>query len=385
MKIKLSIKLFLGLIFWTVGCNKKCFELTFDSIEFPETVLIKEGEKAMQLHDFFVQKATEGKWFQAIIWENGNTILNAGYGYANWLNQNPINSETAFDLASISKMFTATAIMKAAEMGLLSINDPITKYIDNVPSDKQSITIHHLLNHSSGLPEFHDKKGDFEKMNRKEALDKILNAKLAHPVGDSFKYSNSAYTLLALILEKASNQPYESFVRDKLWTPIGLDKTGFHGEKIWQEDKIAMGYGDECHNGNTPSNWEKMEGVLLGNSGIVSSADDLLKWYLAWRNDEILNAESQKKMLEKYLPNTRYEDTFLQGKVWQGYSWEIHEDPLFGTAWYSGGSSNFGFISMIKIYPEKNTIVILLSNNFSKENGTIRSLSNIEQIENILF
>src|SRR5262249_27224274 len=146
-----------------------------------------------------------------------------------------------FSIGSITKQFTAAAILKLQMQGKLSVRDPIAKYLPNVPQDKSAITLHHLLTHSAGL-ESGFGPGDFEAVTRDEIIKRALASKLRSAPGKQYHYSNAGYSLLGAIVEIVSGGGYEAFLHEHLFKPAGMAQTGYRLPK-WSSERLAQGYG----------------------------------------------------------------------------------------------------------------------------------------------
>lgn len=202
---------------------------------------------------------------------DGEVVLDKGYGMANAETSEHFTPETASGIGSITKSFTRAAIWTLVDDGLMSLDDKISVYLDEVPEDKTDITILQLLEHRAGLDEYHDTEGDFQPMSRDEALSTILNTPLIGAPGASESYSNSGYTLLAILIEEVSGMGYQEYVHEKIIDPLGLTNTGFWGEvvaEIASTPNHSNGYGKS-------SEWD-YSWVLVGNGGMVSTTHDLL-------------------------------------------------------------------------------------------------------------
>ncbi|HYE73398.1 MAG TPA: serine hydrolase domain-containing protein, partial [Blastocatellia bacterium] len=216
-----------------------------------------------------------------LVAKDGQIIFNQAYGMADQAKGVANTTETLFDIGSIGKQFTAAAIMKLEMLGKLNTNDPINKYLDGVPQDKQAITIHQLLTMTSGIKSsltMNIRKGEPSTLNDKEArLKELLNARLELPPGKGFKYSNGGYNLLAAIVEKASGQTYEQFAYENLFKPAGMKSTGFVNSSYkipdWDKKTVAHVYSGETDNGipNAPT-W-----FVRGPGGIFTTTGDLYK------------------------------------------------------------------------------------------------------------
>lgn len=216
----------------------------------------------------------------------GEVVLDKGYGTANVETGEVFTPDTASGIGSITKLFTRAAILTLVDDGLMSLDAPISTYLDSVPEDKAGITIQQLLDHRAGLETYHDTAGDFQPMTRDEALTTILNTPLIFTPGDTESYSNSGYTLLAILIEEVSGIGYQDYIHQHVIDPLSLTSTTFWGEGI---DPIAStpnrsnGYGDA-------SQWD-YSWVLVGNGGMVSTTRDLLGFARGMAAGDIFDGE----------------------------------------------------------------------------------------------
>jgi CubicO group peptidase (beta-lactamase class C family) len=156
---------------------------------------------------------------------DGKFMLSEGYGFSNVDEQQKNLPATIFDIGSVTKQFTAAAILKLEMEGRLSTSDNLSRFFDNVPADKADITIHDLLRHQSGLVSVVG--GDYERIDEKEFLDTVFASPLLFETGNRFSYSNIGYSILALIIEKVSSQDYETYLYENLWKPALMETTGY--------------------------------------------------------------------------------------------------------------------------------------------------------------
>jgi CubicO group peptidase (beta-lactamase class C family) len=306
--------------------------------------------------DTFMTAAQKSGFSGCVIVAKGpDIVIKKGYGWANYAKKYPVTSTTVFDIGSITKPFTATAILVLEQRGKLSVFDPIGKYFDNVPPDKAGITVHHLLTHTSGLLEYHDTKGDFEEMTRDEAIRRILAQKLKFKPGEGNDYSNSGYTLLAAVIEKVSVLSYQEFLKSAIFDPAGMSSAGFYRDQSWTEKDIAVGYGDrELGEVNSPLAWPKIGWALIGNGGLVMSAEDLYKFHLALQGEEILSAAAKEKA---FTPHWE-----LRPSVGEGYGWVVALTEAKKRVVRHGGANDFGFRAAFSRALDDDTVIIILSN-----------------------
>ncbi len=207
----------------------------------------------------------------------GDDILFAGdYGLSD-----PHGRDPSYWLASISKQFTATAVLKLAEGGRMTLNDPVSRYFPDAPADKASITIHQLLTHQSGLTQAYAADGI---VDRNEAVRAILGTQLASAPGAAFRYSNDNYTLLAAIVEVVSGESFEDFVRTNVFFPAGMRSAGFwpNAGGSFSPPVLTMPEGAIAE-----ANWG-----FRGGTGMRASVPDLHLWVRALDGGRVLRPES---------------------------------------------------------------------------------------------
>jgi len=267
----------------------------------PRDKVVVQGALGKRIDDYLTRLEGYGFSGALIVAEKGKIVLEKGYGFADREKKIRTTPDTVFDIGSITKQFTATAILKLEEQGRLKVTDPIEKYFPGVPPDKRAITLHHLLTHTAGLAS--DFGGDYDPMPRDEIVRQALMRPLAYPVGEGFHYSNAGYSLLAAIIELVSERGYESTLRRSLFLPAGMLQTGYLLPE-WRRDDIAQGYVDgEKRPATLDEPWAP-DGPwwnLRGNGGIHSTVGDMYRWHLALEGDRILGAQEKEKLLKPYV------------------------------------------------------------------------------------
>lgn len=297
-----------------------------------------------------------------LVAKEGKIILNKGYGMANKENNIPYTTTTVSTIGSVTKQFTATAILKLVEFNKLNVTDPISKFFKNLPGDKKNITIHQLLSHTAGFIDVIG-NGDFDDIPMKRFFKTIFAAKLLHKPGLKYAYSNSGYSVLARIIEIASGQDYERFLREHLFKPADMNQTGYFIPQ-WNNSTIATGYARNIFNmGTMISRFQKMEKVtwtLKGNGGIHSTTEDMYKWYKALKTNKILS----KSLLEKL--TTPYALMRQNHTHHYGYGWAIYNsDRDTKIIAHNGGNAIF-FHDFLWL-PKEDVVIILFTNASSKE------------------
>ena len=284
---------------------------------------------------------------------DGKAVVSRGFGFSDEERRVKNSPQTVFDIGSVTKQFTAAAILKLEMQGKLSTADPITKYFERVPPDKASITIHELLRHSAGLPSVVG--GDFDKISEAEFVEKVFSAPLRFPVGTRFGYSNVGYSLLALVIEKVSGQTYEQYLYENLWKPAGMEATGYTRPRF-DANLIANGYRNRERWGKpTEKAWDTGAPYLhlKGNGGILSTTEDLFKWDQALLTDKILSRAAKEKY---YHPQLRENET---EKSFYAYGWDAYQtDRSTRRIWHNGTNRVF-FADFYRFIDDRVTIIAL--------------------------
>ena len=306
------------------------------------------GELGATIDGYLATLVDRGFSGTVLLSRNGEVVLHKAYGLADAERRTPLTTETVFDIGSLTKQFTAAAIMKLEMAGKLNTNDSITRHLPDVPADKAAITLHQLLTHTAGLPM--NSGGDYAVSRRDETVRRILDAPLQTPPGEAFSYSNPGYSLLAAIVERVSGDRYEAFLRTQLFEPAGMHATGYRLAK-WDSTRLARGYMDDRDQG-TPLDHQWADAGpywnLFGNGGMLSTTSDLYRWAQALKGERILTSAGKEKLFTPALKN-------------YAYGWRVAE-TAHGKHISHGGDSENGFSANCNIYPDKDAVVIVLTN-----------------------
>ncbi|MET8684884.1 serine hydrolase domain-containing protein [Streptomyces sp. NPDC004732] len=256
----------------------------------------------------------------------------AGRGLADRAAKTPATCDTVYDVMSITKQFTAAAVLKLEMAGKLRVSDRIGTYLGPVPADKRDITLHQLLTHTAGLPE--SLGDDYDRVSRAELLAGALKARLRSAPGKEFHYSNTGYGVLAAIIEKVSGQSYERFLAEQLFRPAGMTRTGYV-LPAWQRAQVAVEYDRHGRAQGRPMDhpWAP-DGPywnLRGNGGMLSTARDMFRWHRALVGDTVLSTTAKRKL---FAPQVRVPE--LDGSY--GYGWVVVDSGDGRVAWHDGGN-----------------------------------------------
>ena len=280
----------------------------------------------------FLAGAAAAGFRGVVLVARGETILLArGYGTTIPGGDRPITAETVFTTGSITKQFTATAILKLEMQGKLSVQDPIGRWFRAVPAEKSAITLHQLLTHTAGFPPAIG--DDLERVGRDAYLQRALAQPLLFTPGSGYEYSNVGYSLLAAIVELVSGQGYERYLHDTFFVPAGMRDTGYI-LPAWDLARLAHGTGDDGGDWGTSMEHAILpDGPgwnLLGNGGIHSTVFDMLRWHRALASDAILPEAARAKMIAKHADEG--------GGTWYGYGWSIEPTDWGRLITHNGGN-----------------------------------------------
>ncbi|MEO8670478.1 MAG: serine hydrolase domain-containing protein [Tahibacter sp.] len=248
------------------------------------------------LHEQF---AADGPGAAVALLQNGKPLLITAVGLADIKNHTALNSESVFDLASVSKQFTAASILRLAQEKQLELDAPVRRYLPDfaVQRKGREITVSDLLHHVSGLAsytsdEFREGDKAFARLTTETQLRWLNGTTPRRSPGQQFEYNNSGYALLALIIERVSGMPYSDFVTTQLFKPVGMDHTQVL-DRLGK--RIAGGVRGYTTNDGTP-NSSFVATQITGDGNIYSSMNDLLAWCHALDGSTILSPESKRKM-----------------------------------------------------------------------------------------
>ena len=284
------------------------------------------------------------------------------------------DADTLFDIGSLTKQFTAAAILVLSDRGQLSLDDTLADHFEGVRADKAGITIHQLLSHASGLS---DDTGGFQGhdadpfVSEADFMAALLASPMTSPPGTRHEYTNAGYSLLASIIERVSGQDYEAFLREALFEPAGMANTGYR-LMDWDETRAARGYDyrqpdpDRADRGWFFLERWRREAVtwhLRGNGGLHSTMADLERWHRALQDGHILSARSQALFEAPHIPSGIEN---APGFTHYGYGWAVGTSPS-GTRVLSHNGGNAIFFASIHRYPEEDILVLHLTNEASRE------------------
>jgi len=325
---------------------------------------INTANKAVRAKiDNYLNKSVSSGFAGAVlVAKKGEIIFNKAYGFANKEEHILNTTETIYDIGSVTKQFTATAILKLVQLNKLKLNDPLKTFFHDLPKDKKNLTIHQLLTHSAGLIDVIG-EGDFDHMPRAVFFKELFDTALINEPGTKHEYSNSGYSILARIIELVSGEDYESFLNTHLFAPAGMKETGYLIPD-WNPELYAIGYRENVINIGSMAARYRKEGqiswVLKGNGGFNSTLEDMYKWSIALKTNKVISKELTKILTTPYI--LEYED----GTSHYAYGWAIFKTDRQTTRITHNGSNGVFFHDYIWL-PEEDLVIIYFTNAFTQQ------------------
>ncbi len=400
-----SIAVFLCLAF---SLKADIYALLFTEEQYQQYLLDTIGDRYDVEGLEFVANEMFEKLNGAILVAVGDTVLvEHAYGElcltgepprCNPAEDNQITETTLFDLASISKQFTAVAVLQLCVQGKISLDDTITEYFPNLPY--KGVTIKHLLTHTTGIPEYFKFKytvfGSSAFVDNQQLLRVLEKQKYAKtfPTGSKFEYVNTNYAILASLVAKMSGKSFEDYVHEHIFKPAGMKNTCFFTELVGVDAKHGKKYADvdpKAEDVNVKplpmdvpvarghrklavtARYDRLNGVL-GDKGVYSNVEDMLRWanamfieYKVLPKEWVdLASQRENQLADGSLPQSIY-----------GYGYRIEESPEHGKLVYHGGLWN-GFQNLFLFRPSDNVVIVFLSNFYNKAHvGRSKQILNI--------
>ena len=295
-----------------------------------------------------------GPGVSILVAKNGKPIYKEAFGMASIELNVPMKTDNVFEIGSITKQFTAIAVLMLKEQGKLNLEDDITKYLPDYPTHGNSITIHHLLNHTSGIKSYTDMPSFIQEARTdftpQELIDTFKNEPMDFKPGEKFRYNNSGYILLGYIIEKASGETYEDFIDNHIFKPLGMSSS-YYGSNLEIIMNRASGY-QQVEQGFANSNYISMT-IPYAAGSLMSTTSDLLKWQ---------NALNTYKLITKASYELAIHGSTLNNGEHIDYGYGLSEMTIQGSAAISHGGGIFGYTTMGIYFPKEDIFISALSN-----------------------
>jgi CubicO group peptidase (beta-lactamase class C family) len=289
-----------------------------------------------------------------LVFKDDKIVFKKGYGVSNVSTQEKITQNTNFRLASVTKQFTAMSILLLVQKGRLKLEDPLKKYFPSFPVYGKDIKINHLLTHTSGLMDYEDliPPKQVMQLHDTNCLQLMYKANgLYFTPGAQYKYSNTGYAILALVVEKISGQDFGVFLKENIFKPLKMKYSVAFEEGKSTIPNRAFGY--SMDNGSWVETDQSLTSAVLGDGGIYTNTIEMTQWIKALWDYKLLGSEMQiQSWTRKKLNNG--------APIEYGYGWHV-EDYKNITHPHHGGSS-IGFRNQLLLFPEQKLMVILLTN-----------------------
>lgn len=342
------------------GCAVATLHLAGCAVKQPIIASAQEPSDIAKIEAYLAAGEENGFSGAVLVARNGEILLNRGYGMANKAEGIANTPETVFDIGSVSKQFTATAIVHLSERGQIGLHDTLDRFFPAISKDKAKVTIHQLLTHSAGFIEGIG-ESDFHHIPRDDYFREIFNSELKFVPGARHSYSNAGYSILARIIELVSGQDYETYLFESLFEPAGMLDTGFL-RPDWRSVEVANGYPRNIMDmGSAIERYEadgEVSWVVKGNGGINSTVNDMYRWYQALKDNVILSDAGMRKL------TTPYVDEQPGGESQYAYGWAIFRSKRNTKIVTHNGGNGIFFHELLWL-PEEDTVIILATNAYS--------------------
>lgn len=300
--------------------------------------------------------------------QDGKILFSKNYGLADIEMNVEVDDSTIFNLASITKQYTAATIMRLIEQGEISLDDPITKFFPDYPTQGNTVTVHHLLNHTSGMESYTLRNEELPgwyslKLSYQQMMDLWGNRPFHFKPGENYDYNNWGYYLLGQIIERVTGTPWSKYGEPELLKPLGLNNTIFA-----HQTRIVPGRAKGYHHEKDSIINIPYRNILTfsAGGGLSSPIDELVKWTHLLHNGKVVSPESLEKMTTP---------TVLDNGKTVGYGYGLYVDKIGEyRKIYHGGT--FGFGTYASHYPDQNITIAILTNS-SKGRGKAEQLEKI--------
>lgn len=333
-------------------------------------------EKQKAVDQIFADFQSDMPGAAVMVIENGEIILQKGYGMARVSDQSPVTSKTNFRLASVTKQFTAMSILQLIERGQLKFDTTLTDIFPDFPEYGKAITIRHMLQHSSGIKDY----GPMSSMelgrqfNDQDVVNYLMTlSDVDFRVGEQHVYSNSAYVTFTKIHEKITGQPWLEYVKENIFDPAGMSNTIAFVDGVNVVSNRAYGHTIETTGDIIETDQNKWS-AMLGDGGIYSNLEDFYKWDQALYSEQLLSQE----MMDAMFTNQQTNDGLPMN---YGYGWRLETYKDMEIHYHTG--SSIGFRNIYYRIPSKNFSIVIFRNR--DEGSEFSSLEYAHKMVDVFF
>jgi CubicO group peptidase (beta-lactamase class C family) len=308
-----------------------------------------------RVNQYLSRIADRGYAGGVLVRRSGRTLLARSYGLANREAGIRADANTVYNIGSITKQFTAAAILRLEELGKLRTTDSIARFFPKAPADKRAITLHQLLTHTAGFESDYS-PGDYEPNTRDEYVGRMFAKPLRTPPGAAHHYANSGYSMLAAIVEIVTGKDYESALRELVLLPAGMRETGYAAPH-WAPNRVAHGY-QARRDWGTIVERIAVPGApfwaLRGNGGLHTTLADMAHWDDALNDRRMLTDSSRRKFM------TGYVNEGPDGRSQYAYGWAVMRTPR-GTRLVTHNGGNGVYVAELLRYVDEGVTIFLTS------------------------
>ena len=286
--------------------------------------------------------------------DHGEVVLQHAGGLADVESGEPCTPDACFRMASVSKQFTATAVLLLVDRGELSLDDTLDKFFPGHPEYWKKITIEHLLTHTSGLPDYEEliPEGTTLQLDDLDVVHLLMDTdKPLFAPDEKWQYSNSAFALLGMIVEIVAQKPFHQFMVDELFVPLGMNDTLLYQRGLNEVKRRA--YGHEQKDGKWVRADQSLTSAIRGDGVVYTSQNDYLKWLVGLDQQRLLSGESYDAMFAKHVMTDR-------DGAHYGYGWFLDEYRGEERIYHNGDTR--GFRLTVQIFPERRAAVLVQFN-----------------------
>ena len=340
--------------------------------ELPTSAPLSDSTVAVRVDEYFERLAGSGYDGGVLVVRGDRRLVEKGYGFANRSAGIRADKQTVFNLGSITKQFTAAAILRLEEQGKLRTTDSIRRFFPSAPADKRDITLHQLLTHTAGFASDFSPT-DYEPTTRDEYMRRMLASTLRTAPGRAHFYSNAGYSMLAAIVEIVTGEEYETALTRLVLAPAGMRETGYKAPH-WASSRLAHG---TQNGGDWGTIAERVAGAgqpywaLRGNGGLGTTLGDMARWDAALRGDAVLADSSRRKFM------TGYVNEGPDGRSQYAYGWAVMRSSR-GTRIVTHNGGNGIFVAeWIRFLDDSVTIFVASTNAAMTASPAVRTVSRI--------
>lgn len=325
-----------------------------------------------QLRQALLSMTAEGRFMGVVLVTKGDEILlRQAYGMADVEGSTPLEINSRLRLASLSKQFTAAAILKLQDDGKLSIDDPVCRWIQPCPEGWADIRLSHLMSHTSGLPDLMDRPGWGMRRGTPATIGELTADTMLYrprfPPGSKADYNNAGFNLLAAVVERVSGLSLEAYLRETFFKPLGMNDTG--SDVDGQGHGIVKGYNDGGGVSKVERNNANVS-IIPGAGALYSTADDMLRWQRALHGGRLLSPRSYGQMIADHAPA---DQGLRPGARPRGWGFGLFTSdlgtgavPEFSAPQIYHTGSWAGFRNLVSYQPDEHVTVIVLTNNYDQ-------------------